>query len=138
MPGKEQSQTAVAVEPVWKWSALGDETMHPFWAVRRMTSPQLALARAQTKAGETPPRFNCEITTKQVSSVNVGSFGAAVVNRTRLMDVPFLTNSHPLQQNEEFILEIEPKRKEEPKGNKRATSRDMLKHEEKQKKPKID
>ena len=85
-----------------------------------------------------PPRFNCELTTKQVSSVNVGSVGDEVVNRTRLMDVPFLTNSAPMKQNEELILEVTvvPKRKEDPKGAKRATSRDMMKLEGKEKKQK--
>ena len=30
IPGKAQAQTAVAAEPVWQWSAVGDETLHPF------------------------------------------------------------------------------------------------------------
>ena len=110
--------------------------MHPFWAVRRMTAPQLAQVKAAlpTTGAQMAPRFNCEINMVPISAVTIAATGGQLLNRTRLIDVPFLTNSAPLVKGEELILEIQ-KREHKPTASKRVSSRDNLKLQEKDTKP---
>ena len=81
--------------------------MHPFWAVRRMTEKQLARERSQVRLGQLPPRFNCELQNFSLSSVSIATIG---LNRTKLLEVPVLTNVLPLEACEELILEVVEKR----------------------------
>lgn len=104
---KPSHLTAVADE--WDWSEEGSTSMHPFWAVRRLTRKQLAIEvqKFSTTAPEkNPPRFNCCLERQTVSScvVGVASNGAGV-NTTRLWEIPFLTNSVQLDEGEELIME---------------------------------
>ena len=102
-----------------------------------MTAPQLAQAKAAlpTTGAQMAPRFNCEINMVPISAVTIAATGCQLLNRTRLIDVPFLTNSAPLVKGEELILEIQEKRKDKPTASKRVSSRDILKREEKDTKP---
>ena len=43
----------------WVWGPQGAETMHPFWAVRRMTRKQLVKEAADPKVGKIVHRSNC-------------------------------------------------------------------------------
>jgi hypothetical protein len=52
---------STAVADSWLWGAPGQETMNPFWAVRRLTQKQLTREANDTKNGATIPRFNCKI-----------------------------------------------------------------------------
>ena len=103
-PVQDTARTAVADDSVtgvsWKWSPVGEETMHPFWAVRRMTAPQMTQAKLQAPSGHLVPRFNCKLKVVALSAVNIAAIGDKVLNRTRLHDVPFLTNNVALQQGE--------------------------------------
>jgi hypothetical protein len=133
IPEKKQSNTAVAVQstldPEWIWSEVGGETMHPFWAVRRLTEKQLARERSQVRLGQLLPRFNCELRNFSLSSVSLAIIGLNTLNRTKLLGVPFLTNVHPLEACEELILEVVEKTKE-AKPVKRSW-RDAVKDDEK-------
>ena len=53
----------------WNWGD-GDVSMHPFWAVRRMTPAQLVSEQNNKKVGERRPRFNCEFV-KQLSLIHI-------------------------------------------------------------------
>ena len=112
--------------------------MNPFWAVRRLTQKQLEQeAQAWTpETGKPRPRFNCELETQTLSVVTLAAVRGAhksdkAINRTKMLDVPFLTNNVALVENEELILEVEPPKKEQ-KGKKR-TWRDAVKEDDKQK-----
>ena len=120
-----------AADLEWAWSPLNDNTMHPFWAVRRMTETQLRREVKDTAFGKLTPRFNCELKAQQVSGVLLVSVREELGNLTRFLDVPFLTNKYPLQQGEELILEI-PEQRKVDKGVKRQW-RDIFQHDKNKK-----
>ena len=106
VPEQENLKTAVAgAAPEWIWR--DSETMHPFWAVRRMTEQQLSRARIGGSNGKLLPRFNCTLETQSLSAVCIAIVGKQALNRTRLLEVLFLTSNVPLEKGEELILEIE-------------------------------
>ena len=74
----------------WAWS--GKESMHPHWAVRRLTEEQLA---------KTLPRaiFSTEQRVKELSVVGV----CGTYSRMYMVRVPFLTNSIDLQRGVELL-----------------------------------
>ena len=125
---KEQAQEP---EPEWQWGEGSEETMHPFWAVRRMTQKQLNQERINQPLGQIKKRFNCKLQTLSLSTVNIATVKGKCFNRTRLLDVPFLTNELALQKDEELILEInEPVAKKKPE--KKRTWISAWKDEEKE------
>ena len=98
-----------AVAEQWLWGEGAAETMHPFWAVRRMTKTQLAKEACETAKARPDAlaiRFNCELRPLQISAVNVGVVNEVVSNMTRMFSVPFLVNTIELLPNEELIMEI--------------------------------
>ena len=118
-----------AVADEWIWGPLGDETMHPFWAVRRMTQRQLCRETAEAKEGDRRLRFNCRLEVVSMSCVSVGVVKAQSVNTTRVCNVPFLTNSIEVDEGEELILEV---REATQKAEKRErTWRDAVKEADK-------
>ena len=86
----------------WTWSEKDDETMHPFWAVRRITQKALAKENLELL---TPKRFNCEIVPKVMSSLSVALIGQSVLNCSKAVEVPMLTNIVELAKGEELLLE---------------------------------
>ena len=62
-----EGSSEVKVE--WLWHEGGPCTMHPFWAVRRMTQKQLAVAAVNTPLGKRKPRFNCMLENRTVTGV---------------------------------------------------------------------
>ena len=133
-PTQEENSAVAAsttsTAPTWNWE--GAETMNPFWAVRRLTDKQLQQeAQAWTpETGKPRPRFNCQLETQSLSLVNLGVVRSKALNRTRMLDVPFLTNNVALLENEELILEVQAMKKKEEKPKKR-TWRDEVKDTEK-------
>ena len=113
-PARVEAKAAAAgnshSEAQWKWSG-EDETMHPFWCVRRMTEKQMQAARseAQKRPGTKVPQFNCELQPISVSDVNIAVVGGRSLNRTRIFEVPFLTNTSVLEQGEELIFQVSDK-----------------------------
>ena len=123
------------LNPGWEWNQGGEDTMHPFWAVRRMTAQQLARAKVEVATGKPAPRFNCELVMRSISLVCVGAMERHSLNRTRIFEVPFLTNSEEVMEGEELILEVSEKRTD-PKTTKRSwrdAMRDQNREEEKNK-----
>ena len=144
-PGDEPAapgETAVAepstsgIEIQWLWGQGKPETMHPFWAVRRLTAEQLdteqraCIKRNKTAVAsktEKVPNFNCEFQEQVQSAVSVCTVGGAVANCTRLVKVPVLTNSTALAPGDELILELTIEAKE--KTPTKRTWRDVDKEE---------
>ena len=100
---------STAVADSWVWGPPGQETMNPFWAVRRLTQTQLTREVNDTKDGARIPRFNCKIEALVMSAVTVGVVREKAVNTTRSCEVPFLTNSIEVHEGEELILEVQAK-----------------------------
>ena len=109
------------------------ESMHPFWAVRRISNAKLQDERKavvdeirKTKAKLNVPEFNCEIVTKVHPTMCIASVGAQSVTSTRFVSVPFITNVKDVVQGEELICELlaPPKTKKEAKRNWRDVDRE--------------
>ena len=117
----------------WNWED-GPYTMHPFWAVRRLTDKQLARAVAEHEErpkGATKPRFNCSIVRHSLSNVSTGMCpNDNYVNTVRIIEVPFLTNFLAVEDGEELIMQVGAK-KEAPRARDR-TWRDDYKDQEAQ------
>ena len=52
------------------------------------------------------PRFNCTLEVRSLSCVCVSSVQGLAMNRARILEVPFLTNTEQLEQGEELILDV--------------------------------
>ena len=96
--------------------------MHPYWAVRRLTQQQLCHEKDNWKpeAGRPRPRFNCEMKLMSLSSVCIACISERALNRTRLLEVPFLLNNVPLQAKEELLLEVGHKEQKAQEKRKRT------------------
>ena len=93
---------ADADEVTWEYTPIGQTTMHPFWAVRRLTELQMdkEIMRCKAEADATVmlPRFNCAIEYHQFNSVSVGVVNKDALNITRMCSVPFLTNALKIEK----------------------------------------
>ena len=81
----------------WSWS--GDESMHPYWAIRRQTEKQ---------AKQEQP---CNMMLKELAftCVAVGSMRGTSVTTTAEVTVPFLTNEVEIPRGAELLLQVEEK-----------------------------
>ena len=140
---QRKENTAVAGEPgstaadhiEWIWGDNEAETMHPFWAVRRLTDKQLQVATIAKQPTDLAPRFNCELQTKSLSCVTIATLDGKCCNRTRILEVPFLTNSMDLEKGEELVMQlIEKAKKAAPKRSWRDAEKDLEKDLASQKK----
>ena len=105
----DEEDTAVADDIEWDWCRHDQITMHPYWAVRRMTEKQLEREMHIAKvAGKSPlPRFNCAFVTKVFNDVAVGVVKAGRnLNISKTVEVPFLTNNVQMENGEELILQM--------------------------------
>ena len=102
---------------LWKWN--GDETMHPFWAVQRMSDADLKKRnRSAEEKGEPKARFNTHLVEEEFAVVTVGTAGKNSIGVTVMINVPFITNSEDITKGDELLVEIEAK----PEGVKRKQS----------------
>ena len=125
----------------WDWSKRDEITMHPYWALRRMTNKQMAREIQLAKdAGKSPlPRFNCTTQMKTFSNVSVGVVETKSLTLTRLIEVPFLTNDKEVEKGEELFLEVHEAQKTEDKTkSRRWTEAHHQQEEQKKKKLKAD
>ena len=84
----------------------GDEKVHPFWVIRRLSKDQLD---AENQKNTAPARFNCEIKAKECHLVSiVGGTGC-----TKKVMVPMLTNHEAVRDGEELIIQHFPLKKKE-------------------------
>ena len=88
----------------WEWK--GDETLHPFWAVQRLTADELSKRNFREK---TDREFNIALTEKDVNVVTVGSLGGQSVSMTTTVTVPIMTNTKAVAPGAELLMEIAPK-----------------------------
>lgn len=145
---KQSSNTAVAGTAVadpqtppadeWLWGEGSLETMHPFWAVRRLTEKQLQQLKVHLQGkriDQRPPRFNCDLQVKTLSVVTMASVAGNCFNRTRILEMPFMVNTGPLEEGEELIYEIKEKaKKAAPKRSWKDADKDQEREQENQKK----
>ena len=108
------SSASLGEEP-WMWGQGHPETMHPFWAVRRITQQQLdkeieaCIRRNKTAVAGTEwpiPSFNCEFQRYSQSQVNIATVGNTSVTGSRLVHVPILTNCKALVKGEELLMQL--------------------------------
>ena len=88
----------------WEWK--GDETLHPFWAVQRLTADELSKRNFRAK---THQEFNIALTEKDFNVVTVGSLGGQSVSKTTTVTVPIMTNTKAVAPGAELLMEISPK-----------------------------
>ena len=88
----------------WEWK--GDETLHPFWAVQRLTPDELSKRNFNAKTNH---EFNIALTEKDFNVVTVGSVGGQSVAMTTTVTVPMMTNTKAVAPGAELFMEIAPK-----------------------------
>ena len=88
----------------WEWK--GDETLHPFWAVQRLTADELSKRNFHEK---TDHEFNIALTEKDYNVVTVGSLGGQSVSMTTTVTVPIMTNTKAVATGDELLMEIAPR-----------------------------
>ena len=92
-----------------------DVSMHPFWAVRRMSPSALAMLKASAlkKGTDAPPGFNLEFKEFIVNVTAGGTCDTTELKDTRRCTVEALTNSEDIANGSELLLQVaEPKRKD--------------------------
>ena len=87
--GREEKHAVACEHRPWKW--VGDESMHPFWAVRRLSLEQFA---AKFPRGI----FNMQPTIKEYTVIGAGASTVTVA-------VPMLTNTKPIAKGVELFWE---------------------------------
>ena len=103
---KEELDDAVASH-VRAWDFKGEETLHPFWAVERLTDDE------RKKAQKGP--FNIKFEEKEYVAVTVGASGGHSIASTFSVVVPVMTTAVAVKKGAELLLEMtkkETKRKE--------------------------
>ena len=139
-PSEPSSAFHEAVE--WLWGQGRAETMHPYWAVRRLTPQQLEneveACRKRNKTAvagkkEIIPSFNCGYQEYNQSSTTIITVAEAVTTETKFVKVPLLTNTKALAEGEELILcpVVQAKTKQAPKRTWREVSKGDLVHKSK-------
>ena len=85
---------AAVAARVWEWT--GDETMHPFWAVRRLTQDQLQKEALGTQ-------FNCSLVEKDFQVVTVGAYNGDSIAMSCTVKLSFMENTVPLPRGAELL-----------------------------------
>ena len=109
MPSDANPENAVAegLAPearIWQWS--GDESLHPFWAIQRLSADDLKKKNASRNHAQ---MFNVALKEKQYNVVIVGDVRNQSVSMTMSVSVPMITNERPLVPGEELMLEVAPR-----------------------------
>ena len=99
------------------WHFTGQESMHAFWAVDRLSPEDVDKLRRLGKGVPGRPEesaavaagsldFNCELQDVHFMSLVVGALGPEKVNYSVQVSVPILTNSRFLRKGEYLLLEV--------------------------------
>ena len=105
LPEESKEEVADDASPevvAWEWK--GDETMHPFWAVARL-SPE-DLNKANTATPQSRRKFNVTLEEKEYSVVTVGESAGNSVAITFGVRVPIMTNKTSVKKGDELLLQI--------------------------------
>ena len=89
--------------PKFKFHFAGNESIHFYWGVERMTSEDLG----RTKLGP----FNLEFIEKEFQVLTIGGGASGVDNMAATVTVPLITNSSIIMKGERLILQIDKKEK---------------------------
>jgi len=144
-----KAPTAVAAKPGesgdeqrFTYSVDDSESMHPFWAVRRITSAKLAeekkaVVEDMRKTGKVRnvPEFNCTIVNKVHPTISIASIGTQSMTSTRFVTMPFITNVKDVVQGEELICEQVIRAK--PEVKKKRNWQQVVKEEKAEAKKKV-
>ena len=84
----------------WEWK--GSESLHPYWAVTRLTPDELSKKNFVEKCKHA---FNVTLKLKQFNVVTVGSLGDESIAETVSVTVPIMTNSVELAAGTELLME---------------------------------
>jgi hypothetical protein len=107
----------------WIWGLGSAETMHPFWAVRRLSHYQMlkevALLKEKATDDKLLPRFNCKLIGERLTQCSLGVLESKMPTCTRIFDVPFITNICALREGEELIMEVGCRKKKKDDKRKR-------------------
>ena len=123
---KEKLEDAVASH-VRAWEFKGEETLHPFWAVERLTEDE----RRKAQKGA----FNLTCEDKEFVAVTVGASCGDSIAITLAVVVPIMTNSVDVKKGEELCLE-NTTRKDSNKRKEGSWKTDVAKTEKAEKAPK--
>ena len=87
-------------EKIWRWAE--DTEVHPFWAIRRVTSDKMKELQNKVPGA----RFNCELTARLFSVCCVGAVSGDSLSISRQVEVQFATNSVDLAKGDELFFEV--------------------------------
>ena len=76
--------------------------MSAYWAIRRVSASDLEQAN---KVRSKKQSFNCRFVKQRLVNVSVGQVNKQMVNVTRNVEVPFITNAIDVEAGEELLLE---------------------------------
>ena len=76
--------------------------MSAYWAIRRVSASELELANKMRSKKQS---FNCIFEKQRLVNVSVGLVNKQMVNVTRNVEVPFITNAIDVEAGEELLLE---------------------------------
>ena len=120
LPDGGTSEDAVAVaagvasESLWTWT--GKESLHPYWAIERLTQDGLDKKNLGAISKFT---FNVKTKWKPFRVVTVGELNGESVAMTVTVSLPLITNEGAIAQGAELLMEVVSKA---PEGQKRKTS----------------
>ena len=94
---KDKLDDAVASH-VRAWEFKGDETLHLFWVVERLTEDE----RRKTQRGA----FNLKYEDKEFSAVTVGASVGGSMSVTFIVVVPIMTNAVDVKKGDDLLLQV--------------------------------
>ena len=115
MAPEDVTESAVAEcagdQRIWKMN--GKETMHPFWAVSRLSLGDLE----QKSTARMPLQFNMDFSVRRFLTLVVGELSGDKTNLIHAVDVPLLTNSSTINVGEQLFLQMDMKRETTKRQN---------------------
>jgi hypothetical protein len=105
----EETAAVAAKTLVWEWK--GDETLHPFWAIKRLSRDALQQLLHKNRAARMSAEFNMEYVERDFNVVTVGQITGDSVSITLTVSVPMLTNTSALKAGDEVLAEVAAKNK---------------------------
>ena len=105
-----------AAAPRLVYSNDQSESLHPFWAARKITSEalqqekyQIAKQMKQTGEKHKMPQFNCQFVIRVHNIPSIAEVGDRPLNSTRFISVPYITNTKELARGDELIVQHFPR-----------------------------
>ena len=97
-----------AAVPRLVYSKDHSESLHPFWAVRKITNDalqqekdQITKQMKQTGERQSMPQFNCQFVTRVHNCLSIAEVGERPLNSTRFISVPYITNTKELAEGDD-------------------------------------